>query len=117
LSAYRFFDPSLEFGACVVRQAADEFVYISYAGDAEFATKLASGLLSKKIPVWIATQNIVVGENWRDAQVRAVYRLVVLDDQMLDRHVLRTEIFFAEARAIDDFWFSRHGSPRTWKAG
>jgi hypothetical protein len=83
------------------------FVYISYARDAEFATQLAARLSKRKIPVWIATQDIYVGENWRDAQVRAMLRacshLIVPDDEMLDRHVLRTEILFSEARGLPTF--------------
>jgi TIR domain len=87
--------------------AAEGFVYISYARDAEFATQLAISLLKREIPVWIATQNIFVGENWRDAQVRAMLRarchLIVLDDEMLDRHVLRTEILLSEARGLPTY--------------
>jgi TIR domain len=84
--------------------ASECLVYVSYARDAEFATELANKLSKRQIPIWIATQNVLVRENWRDAQARAMLRaschLIVLDDEMLNRHVMRTEILLAEARGL-----------------
>jgi hypothetical protein len=83
-------------------------VYISYSThDGEFATELARALAAKRIPTWVATLNVRVGENWRDAQVRAMMQasahLVILDEAMVNQAVLRTELLLAEARGLDVF--------------
>jgi hypothetical protein len=90
------------------RHAAERPVYISYASrDGEFATKLARALEAKGVPTWVATLDVRVGENWRDAQVRAMMRaaahLVVLSEDLLRRNVLRTEILLSEARGLDTY--------------
>jgi len=83
-------------------------VYISYStADGEFATELARSLAKRNIPTWIATLGVRIGENWRDAQVRAMMQasahVVVLDEAMVRQPVLRTEILLAEARGLDVF--------------
>ena len=80
-------------------------VYISYSTpDGKFATDLARGLADRRIPAWVATLDIRVGENWRDAQARAMLQssahLVVLDEAMVNQAVLRTEILLAEASGL-----------------
>ncbi|HEX9927733.1 MAG TPA: toll/interleukin-1 receptor domain-containing protein [Pyrinomonadaceae bacterium] len=93
----------------VPQQGASEHpVYISYTTkDGEFATTLARSLAAKGIATWIATLDVRVGENWRDAQARAMMRasshLVVLDENMVNQDVLRTEILLSEARGLDTF--------------
>lgn len=81
-------------------------VYISYTiPDAVFATQLAASLGKKGVSTWIATRDCVVGENWRDAQARAMLRarshLVILGNGMTKDDVLRTEILLAEAQGLD----------------
>ena len=83
-------------------------VYISYStGDASFASELARPLEERGVPTWIATLSIAVGENWRDAQARAMLQssahVVVLDENIVQQPVLRTEIPLAEARALPVF--------------
>lgn len=83
-------------------------IYISYASpDAEFATNLSIALEHEEIPTWVATRDIAVGENWRDAQARAMMRagahLVILDENIVGREILRTEVLLAEARGIPAF--------------
>ncbi|HSZ77758.1 MAG TPA: toll/interleukin-1 receptor domain-containing protein [Chthoniobacterales bacterium] len=83
-------------------------VYVSYTTpDAEFATKLAQTLQKEGTSAWVATLDIRVGENWRDAQAQAMLRasahLVVLDDNMVRQNGLRTEILLSEARGLPTF--------------
>lgn len=83
-------------------------VYVSYSTpDGQFATDVAQRLAANSIPSWVATLNVRVGENWRDAQARAMLRasahVVVLDEAIVDQAVLRTEILLAEARGLDTF--------------
>jgi len=77
-----------------------------YTG-AEFATKLAQTLQKEGTSAWVATLDIRVGENWREAQAQALLRacahLVVLDDNMVRQNVLRTEILLSEARGLPTF--------------
>lgn len=84
--------------------AATGLVYISYARDAVFATRLADGLSARSVPAWVATRHVRVGDNWRDAQAKAMMRaachVIVLDDEMLARDVLRTEILLSQARGL-----------------
>jgi hypothetical protein len=79
-------------------------LYVSYARDGEFASALAAELNKIGVDTWIATRNVAVGENWRDAQVRAMMRasahLVVLDENIVKQNVLRTEILLSEARQL-----------------
>jgi len=43
-------------------------VYVSYSTpDADFATKMAQDLQKRGIATWVATLNVRVAENWRDA--------------------------------------------------
>jgi hypothetical protein len=84
---------------------AVETLYISYATpDGEFSSKLSAELNHVNVNTWIATRNIAVGENWRDAQARAMMRaaahLVVLDENIVKQEVLRTEILLSEARGL-----------------
>jgi hypothetical protein len=81
-------------------------VYISYTTkDAEFATEVARGLAARDVPTWIATLDVRVGENWRDAQARAMMRasahVVVLDENIVKQNVLRTEILLSEALGLN----------------
>jgi hypothetical protein len=83
-------------------------VYVSYSTpDGDFATTLAHALNERGIATWIATLDISVGENWRDAQARAMMQasshLVVLDENMVHQNVLRTEILLSEARGLPTF--------------
>jgi hypothetical protein len=83
-------------------------VYLSYSTpDGQFATDLARGLEAHHIPTWIATLDVRVGENWRDAQARGMMRasahVVVLDEMIVGQAVLRTEILLAEARGLETF--------------
>lgn len=84
----------------------DHQVYVSYSGslDGPFATALAETLANRGIASWVATKNVMVGENWRDAQVRglssAALQIVVLDENMTSSRVLRTELVLAEALGI-----------------
>ena len=83
-------------------------IYVSYStADGQFATDMARALEAKNIPIWVATLDVRVGENWRDAQARAMLRasahLVVLDESIVEQAVLRTEILLAEARGLDTF--------------
>jgi hypothetical protein len=82
--------------------------YISYAThDGQFATELAAALNDVGVRTWIATHGIAVGENWRDAQARAMMRssthVVVLDEGIVRQNVLRTEILLSEARGLPTF--------------
>jgi hypothetical protein len=83
-------------------------VYISYPNyHGEFATLLARSLEKRRIKTWVATRDIHLGENWRDAQARAMLRafahVVVLSADMFESHVLRTEILLGEARGLPVF--------------
>jgi len=83
-------------------------VYISYSTpDGDFATTLAQALNEQGVATWIATLDISVGENWRDAQARSMMQasshLVVLDENMVHQNVLRTEILLSEARGLSTF--------------
>lgn len=87
---------------------SDRPVYISYTTkDAEFATTLARSLAAKDIATWIATLDVRVGENWRDAQARAMMQasahLVVLAENIVNQNVLRTEVLLSEARGLNTF--------------
>lgn len=80
-------------------------IYISYATpDGEFASELAMRFAEHAAETWIATRDIAVGENWRDAQARAMMsasaHLVVLDENIVRQNVLRTEILLSEARGL-----------------
>jgi hypothetical protein len=80
-------------------------IYISYSTpDGEFASELATRFADQAVGTWIATRDIAVGENWRDAQARAMMRasahLVVLDENLVRQNVLRTEILLSEARGL-----------------
>ena len=80
-------------------------LYISYTtSDGEFATELSSEIERCGTRTWIATRNVAVGENWRDAQARAMMRatahLVILDENLVRQNVLRTEILLSEARGL-----------------
>lgn len=82
--------------------------YVSYVpDDATFATNLAVSLKSKGVPTWVATLDCRVGDNWRDAQARAMMKaashLVVIDDRITRQDVLRTEILLAEAHGLPTF--------------
>lgn len=81
-------------------KAAD--VYVAYCNDeAPTATRVARELETAGISTWIATQNCRVGDNWRQAQARALMKasvqIVVLDETIARSEVLRTEIMLAEA--------------------
>jgi hypothetical protein len=81
-------------------------VYVSYTPrNATFATSLADRLAEIGIPTWVATREVRAGENWRDAQARAMMRacahVVVLDEGITDQKVLRTEILLAEAQGLE----------------
>ena len=84
-------------------------VYVSYSGsrDGEFATDVAKKLHAHGIDTWVATVNTHVGENWRDAQARAMmrasYHVIVLDDEIIHSPILRTEILLSEARGLGTF--------------
>ena len=83
-------------------------VYISYVTrGGQFATELAESLQKRGISTWVATKDIRVGENWRDAQARSMMQaaahLIVLDEDMLDQMVLRTEILLSEARGLPTY--------------
>jgi TIR domain-containing protein len=80
-------------------------VYVSYTTkDAKFATQLADALIARGVPSWIATRDVVVGENWREAQARAMMRacchVVVLDENIVRQNGLRTEILLSEAQGL-----------------
>jgi len=80
-------------------------VYVSYSTpDGEFATRLAEKLAQQNLKTWIATRSIAVGENWRDAQARAMMRasahIIVLDENIVRQNVLRTEILLSEAQGL-----------------
>jgi len=81
-------------------------VYISYASkDADLATNIAQLLETKGISAWVATTGVYVGENWRDAQVRAMMsasiHIIILDENMVSSSFLRTEILLSEARELE----------------
>jgi hypothetical protein len=83
-------------------------LYVSYTThDGQFATALATALNDVGVTTWIATRDITVGENWRDAQARAMMRssahLIVLDESIDRQNVLRTEILLSEARGLPTF--------------
>jgi hypothetical protein len=83
--------------------------YVSYSGnrDGEFATEVASKLNADGVNAWVATQDVNVGENWRDAQARAMIRaeshVIVLDEKIVHSPVLRTEILLSEALGLPTF--------------
>jgi hypothetical protein len=83
---------------------AKKLVYVAYCNaEAPAATRIADQLESAGIPTWVATRDCRVGDNWRQAQARAVInasiQVVVLDESIRDKEVLRTEILLAEAFA------------------
>jgi hypothetical protein len=99
---------SAVFGSDLSPAQTAEMLYISYATpDGEFASKLSAELNRVNVNTWIATRNVAVGENWRDAQARAMMRvaahLVVLDENIVKQEVLRTEILLSEARGLPTF--------------
>lgn len=77
-------------------------VYVAYCNkEAEAATRIARQLEGEGISAWIATQDCRVGDNWRQAQARAIMnasiQVVVMDETIVEADVLRTEIMLAEA--------------------
>lgn len=86
----------------VGQPAAPKTVYVSYCNDeAAVATRIAAALDAKGVTAWVATQDCRVGDNWRQAQARglmhASLQVIVLDESIVNAHVLRTEIMLAEA--------------------
>jgi hypothetical protein len=84
------------------REPVKKPVYVSYCNaEAALATRIAERLESDGIPAWVATRDCRVGDNWRQAQARgimdAALQVVVLDESIHSREVLRTEIILAEA--------------------
>ncbi|MCH9652184.1 MAG: toll/interleukin-1 receptor domain-containing protein [Deltaproteobacteria bacterium] len=83
--------------------------YVSYSGntDGEFATEVARDFSNAGISSWVATQNVHVGDNWRDAQARAMMgassHVVVLDENIVRSPVLRTEILLSEALGLSTY--------------
>ena len=85
-------------GQAAIRKTA----YVAYCNnEAEVATRIARQLESAGISAWVATQDCMVGDNWRQAQARGVMnasiQIVVLDESIAEANVLRTEITLAEA--------------------
>jgi|GEM_PF-1733781 len=92
--------------ALIRKPCSKKDVYISYASkDAELATNIAQLLETKGISAWVATTGVYVGENWRDAQVRAMMNasvhIIILDEDMMGSNFLRTEILLSEARELE----------------
>ena len=83
--------------------------YVSYCGntDGAFATQVAQALSNAGIPAWVATQDVQVGENWRDAQAKAMMtatsHVIILDENIVRSPVLRTEMLLSEALNLDTF--------------
>lgn len=83
-----------------------QHIYVSYGSpDVIFATELAALIKSRGVSTWIGAIDIRIGENWRNAQAKAMMEaaahLVILDERVTSRDVLRTEILFAEAIGIE----------------
>jgi hypothetical protein len=78
-------------------------VYISYTADnAEYATKLSRRLNARQIQTWVATLDCRFGDQWREAQARAIMlasaHLIVLDENMIKSNdILHTEVLLSEA--------------------
>jgi hypothetical protein len=92
----------------VGQDAARKSVYISYCNDeAEVATRIAQQLEREAITAWVATKDCRVGENWRLAQARALInasiQVVVMDENISNADVLRTEIMLGEAFGLPVF--------------
>ncbi len=80
-------------------------VYISYFADnAAMTTELSRELKASGIPTWIATEDCVVGNDWREEQARAMFRsachLVPLRPGITQNEFLRTEVMLSEAAGI-----------------
>lgn len=77
-------------------------VYVAYCNkEAALATRIARLLEEGGSSAWVATQDCRVGDNWRQAQARAIMnasiQVVVMDERVVDSQVLRTELLLAEA--------------------
>lgn len=95
-------------GSVSIPSTSADMLYVSYTThDGQFATALATALNDVGVTTWIATRDITVGENWRDAQARAMMRssahLIVLDEGIVRQNILRTEILLSEARGLPTF--------------
>ncbi|MCH9808287.1 MAG: toll/interleukin-1 receptor domain-containing protein [Alphaproteobacteria bacterium] len=83
-------------------------IYISYFSDnANFATRIADQLNDENCPVWIASRNSTVGEDWRNEQARAMLasrcHLVALRPGITCNEFLKTEVMLSEAIGIPAF--------------
>jgi hypothetical protein len=83
-------------------------VYISYFADnAALATEVSRELNASGLPTWIATEDCIVGRDWREEQARAMFasacHLVPLRPGITQNEFLRTEVMLSEAAGIPIF--------------
>lgn len=79
----------------------------SLANLADIACRVESQLTEKGISCWLLAKHCRIGENWRQAQVRGIMaasaQVVVLDPEILESSVLRTELILGEALGLPLF--------------
>jgi hypothetical protein len=86
-----------------------KLVYVSYSNDeADLATTVARQLEEEHgLSSFVATRDIHLGDDWRQAQARGVMnasaQVVVMDERIARAKVLRTEILLAEAFGLPVF--------------
>ncbi len=92
-------------------------VYISYLSEnADFATSLANNIERSSMSSWVATKNLKLGQNWRTAQAKAMMNaaahVVVLNSEITNSKILKTEIMLAEAQGINIYTIFPEGFQR-----
>jgi hypothetical protein len=83
-------------------------VYITHLQrNAKLATEVALTLSAQGVPAWVSTLHTEVGDNWRQAQVRAMSgacaQLVILNKGFAESDLLRTELLLSEAVGLPVF--------------